>query len=270
MPKIPTKTGVYSSLLMSILIITVCAGCTEPSATTGTPVPATTSDQPKFVEGDIIAKTASSPDLFFLILSYDATKDQYERAFVNKKSDGSWFRSNDKSELADRILVETVYPAKVGHVISPAQITIETLSNNIPSPSTPALTPAPASPSAKTPAQTAQPDPFVGTWTFTNSYEENGTILKVVCTHQFVSSGNFSHFCAGQGEQVQQPDYGKWENLGDNSYVIMYPDENNPEQPYGFYEGFYYYLSYNPDLDTLTLVTEMIQDPIILTRVQSV
>jgi len=253
MPKIFTHAGMYSALLISICIITMCAGCSEQSETTKiTPAPTITSNQPKFVEGDIITKTASSSDLFLLILNYDTTKDKYERAFVNKKSDGSWFRINDQSEFADRILIEKVYPAKVGHVNSLSYIAIETPSNNIISTSTPALTP--------------QPDPIVGTWTFTHSFEENGTRMNVVCSHQFVSSKIFSHTCAGPGEPAQEADYGQWESLGDNSYVIMYPDDNIPEQPYGFYEGFYYNLSYNPEFDTLTMVDEAI----VLTRIQNV
>jgi hypothetical protein len=142
---------------------------------------------------------------------------------------------------------------------------METQSQNILSTSTPTLIPTPASTPTKTPALTPQADPIVGTWTFTNSYEENGSRINVVCTHQFVSSGNFSHSCAGPGEPAQEPDYGQWENLGDNSYVIMYPDKNNPEQPYGFYEGFYYNLSYNPEFDNLTMADETI----VLTRVKN-
>jgi hypothetical protein len=258
-----TNAWMYSALLIGILILTFCAGCSEQSETTKiTPMPTITSNQPKFIEGDIITKTASSTDLFLLILNYDSANDTYERAFVNKKSDGSWFRSNNISEFADRTLMEKLYPAKVGHVNSLSQTAVETPSKNILSTPTPALTPAltltPSVTQVKTDTLTPQPDPIVGTWTFTNSFEENGTRMNVVCSHQFVSWGNFSHSCAGPGEPAQEPDYGQWENLGDNLYVIMYPDGNNPEQPYGFYEGFYYNLSYNPESDTLTLVDETI------------
>jgi len=138
---ITNKAGVYFASVLSILIIIVfCAGCSEqPNAITVAPAPKITSIQPKFVEGDILAKTASSTDLFLLILKYDSIKDKYERAFINKKSDGSWFRSNDKSEFADRSQMEKLYPAKVGHVSSSSLILIETKT------STPITTSAPTS-----------------------------------------------------------------------------------------------------------------------------
>jgi len=107
MPKNFNTTGIYSALFISMLIITFCAGCAEDSEPPKiTSAPTITSNQPKFVEGDIIAKTTSSPDIFILILNYDAPLDKYERAFVNKKSDGSWFKSNNKTEFADRILID--------------------------------------------------------------------------------------------------------------------------------------------------------------------
>ena len=261
------NAGIYFAFFISMLIITFCAGCTEQSEPAKiTSAPTITSNQPKFVEGDIIAKTASSPDLFILILNYDAPLDKYERAFANKKSDGSWFRNTNKTEFTDRILIEKLYPAKVGHVTSLSQTAIETPSKNILLTSTVSSTPAPASTTTKTQTLTPQIDPIVGMWTFTNSFEENGSRMNVVCTHQFVTGGDFFHSCIGPGEPVQEPDYGQWKNLGANSYVIMYPNENNPEQTYGFYEGSYYNLSYNPEVDTLTILAEKINDNIVLKR----
>lgn len=112
-------------LLVAVVITAGCFSDDNNTLVTSSPAPpgsTITSIQTKFVPGDIIAKTASSTDLFFLILSYDATTDKYERASVNKKSDGSWYRNNDKSEFSDRIHMEKLYPATVGHVttISPA------------------------------------------------------------------------------------------------------------------------------------------------------
>jgi hypothetical protein len=271
MLKILNKTGIYSLVFSILLIIIVfCAGCSDDGATsTPQQTPAITTSQVKFVEGDIIAKSATSSDVYFVIMQYDATTDRYERAFINKKSDGSWERNSEKSEFADRDLVEKVYPAKVGHVNSLSQISVDTQANNVPLLSTSTLTQTPTSQPTKTQTLSQQVDSIIGTWTLTNTYDENGTKINVICTHQFMSSGNFSHFCAGPGEPTEQKEYGQWENLGDNSYVIKYPNINNPEQPYGFYEGFYYNLSYNPRLDTLTIVSEIINESVVLTRAKN-
>lgn len=85
MLKILPKTGIYSVVFSIMLIIIVfCAGCSD-EGTPSTPqqTPAITASQVKFVEGDIIAKSATSTDLYFVILNYDSTTDKYERAFVN-------------------------------------------------------------------------------------------------------------------------------------------------------------------------------------------
>lgn len=138
MPMRMTRAAVYSaSVIITLIVMLFCAGCSEPSNDTIiTQAPAISSVQSKFAEGDIIAKTVSSTNQFMLILHYDSANGTYERAFVNKKPDGSWFRSNDKSEFIDRTLMEKVYPAKVGHVSSLSQVPIET----IPSTSLPAQT----------------------------------------------------------------------------------------------------------------------------------
>jgi uncharacterized protein YkwD len=124
------RIAVYSAPVILILIITLfCAGCTEPSDDTiTTQPPAISSVQSRFAEGDIIAKTVSSTDQFMLILHYDADTGNYERAIVNKRSDGSWFRNTNQSERIDRTLMEKVYPAKVGHVGSLSQVPVETRS----------------------------------------------------------------------------------------------------------------------------------------------
>ena len=68
---------------------------------------------------------------------------------------------------------------------------------------------------------------------------------------------------------AQETDYGQWANLGGNSYVIMYPDENHPDEPYGFYDGFYYNLSFNPALDTLTIESEIMNERVVLHRMKN-
>jgi uncharacterized protein YkwD len=172
-------------VIITLIVILFCAGCFEPSDDT-TQVPAVSSVQPKFVEGDIIAKTASSPDQFMLILHYDSSNGTYERAIVNKKSEGSWFRSNNQSEFIDRALMEKVYPVKVGHVSSRSQVPVETrLSASLPAQTefvptastatkstTPAITPllsAATIPATRT--ITPSPSPTTGTATQTTTPE---------------------------------------------------------------------------------------------------
>jgi hypothetical protein len=115
-------------LMIGILIIAVLgAGCSDQSGSgTATPVPATTAVQPKFIAGDIIAKTATSTDTFWMIVKYDTKTDKYERALAYKKSDSSWYRKDNKTELAERQLTEKVYPAKVSHVSSISAVSITT------------------------------------------------------------------------------------------------------------------------------------------------
>jgi hypothetical protein len=118
----------YQFLIIGILIFAVlCAGCSDESNTvTTTPVPNTTAAQPKFVAGDIIAKTAASADSFWLIIKYDTKTDKYERALAFKKSGDTWYRKDNKTELADRSVTEKVYPAKVFHVSSISTVSIAT------------------------------------------------------------------------------------------------------------------------------------------------
>jgi hypothetical protein len=81
---------------------------------------------PKFVAGDIIAKTASSTDSIWLIKTYDAKTDKYERAITYKKSDGSWYRKDERTELSDRATTEKLYPVKVTHVSSLSAVPVIT------------------------------------------------------------------------------------------------------------------------------------------------
>lgn len=277
MLKIFTTTEIYSLFFSGMLVIAAfCAGCSDevtPSAQVQ--MPATTGSQVKFAEGDIIAKSATSTDLYFVILGYDPVTDQYERAFVEKKTDGSWVRSSDTAEFADRDLVEKVYPARVGHVSQVSQISIEAPPENVPFVSATAetvLQPVQSVPTKKPGSAqtlTLQTDPVAGNWTFTTSFEDNGTWISVVCTHQFISGGDFFHSCVSPDVPAQETDYGQWANLGDNSYVIMYPDENHPDEPYGFYDGFYYNLSFNQALDTLTIESEIMNERVVLHRVKN-
>ena len=108
-----------------VVLFAIFAGCSGESSQ-ATPVPTITAVGPKFVAGDIIAKTASSTDSVWLIAKYDATTDKYERAFTYKKSDGSWYRKDELTELADRAMTEKLYPAKVTHVSSLSAVPVVT------------------------------------------------------------------------------------------------------------------------------------------------
>ncbi|MCX6691495.1 MAG: hypothetical protein NTW33_05435 [Methanoregula sp.] len=108
-----------------VVLFAIFAGCSG-EASQATPVPTTTAVGPKFVAGDIIAKTASSTDSIWLIVKYDAKTDKYERAFTYKKSDGIWYRKDELTELADRAMTEKLYPAKVTHVSSISAVPVVT------------------------------------------------------------------------------------------------------------------------------------------------
>jgi hypothetical protein len=112
-------SGLLLILVPMLVLAVVLAGClgNESSAGNVTTV-MTTTPNAKFVTGDIIAKTATSADTLMLILNYDAAKDQYERAFVYKKPDGSFYRLDEKTDFPARSMIEKLYPARVSHVSS--------------------------------------------------------------------------------------------------------------------------------------------------------
>jgi len=122
------KSMKHHLLIIGFLIIAVLfAGCTDqPGSGTATPVPTTTSIEPKFVAGDIVAKTATSTDTYWLIIKYDSTTDKYERGFIYRSLQETWYRKDNKTELTERSLTEKVYPAKVFHVSSISAVSIAT------------------------------------------------------------------------------------------------------------------------------------------------
>jgi hypothetical protein len=107
-------------LLISIVLVAgvLIAGCSGSSPPATPAVTKTVAPPDKFVAGDIIAKSSSSTDQpLYLILSYNATKDTYTRAFIYRNTDGSWgHRVDTKNETVTRTLVEKVYPAKIAHI----------------------------------------------------------------------------------------------------------------------------------------------------------
>jgi len=118
----------YSLIFCGILIMAVLiAGCSDQSGSgTATPVQTTAATQPKFVAGDIIAKTPASTDTFWLIVKFDTKTDKYERAMVFKSLQQTWFRRDNWTETVERTLVEKLYPAKIFHADSIAAIPINT------------------------------------------------------------------------------------------------------------------------------------------------
>ncbi len=107
-------------IICAILVFVVLiAGCSDQSsAGTATPVPTTALPEAKFAAGDIIAKSASATDqMLYVITQYDAKSDKYTRAWIYKNTDGSWGHFTDnRTETAERTLVEKVYPVKLNHV----------------------------------------------------------------------------------------------------------------------------------------------------------
>jgi len=123
-----TRNGIVLFLAGILLLTVLSAGCSDngQSGTNLTTVP-TTALTAKFTAGDIIAKTATSTDTFLLIVKYDAATDRYERALAYEKSDGSWYRKDDRTEVVGRSVIERIYPAKVAHVVSLGEVPVVTL-----------------------------------------------------------------------------------------------------------------------------------------------
>ncbi len=107
----------YGLLLCLILILCVfLAGCSsQNTATTIKTVP--TTPAAKYTAGDIVAMTGSSQSGEQLIVSYDASADQYERALVVKNSDGTWgYPTGTSPSTISRVDMEKVYPVLITHV----------------------------------------------------------------------------------------------------------------------------------------------------------
>jgi hypothetical protein len=152
----------YSLIFGGILIMAVLiAGCSDQSGSTTTTVPVTAAIQPKFVAGDIIAKTPASTDTFWLIVKYDTKTDKYERAMVFKTLQQTWFRRDNKTETVDRTLAEKLYPAKIFHTDSIASIPI-----NTPAPTTVTVT-----------TTTSGPGPVISS--ITPNYGTIGTLVSI-------------------------------------------------------------------------------------------
>jgi len=118
---------VYGPLLGLLLVVCVLlAGCSSQSSTTITTTVPTTQATAKYTAGDVVAMTSSAQTGVWLIMSYDSSADQYERAIIVKNSDGSWgHRETSTTEKFPRAEMDKLYPIKLSHV-SVASITVQT------------------------------------------------------------------------------------------------------------------------------------------------
>ena len=140
------KRSRYGIILGLILVLGVfIAGCSsQPAANATTTANTTTASTTatattafsgiQFVAGDIAAKTSTSTDTFWLILDYDKTTDQYDRALIYKNTDGSWgHRINTNTEKSPRATMQKVYPVKIAHVaISSIPVVTPTVPTAVP------------------------------------------------------------------------------------------------------------------------------------------
>ena len=170
------RNGIVLILAGILLLAVLSAGCSDngQSGTNLTTVP-TTALMAKFTAGDIIAKTATSTDTFLLIVKYDAATDRYERALAYKKSDGSWYRKDDRTEVTGRSVIEKIYLAKVAHVVSLGEVPVVT-------PTAAATVPTVT---ATTTTTTAYPAPTV------SSILPNTALAGTVVTIRSISGTNF-------------------------------------------------------------------------------
>jgi len=122
-----------TGLLLMAVLLAGCSGEEQPAATT--PPVTTTVQAVKYSAGDIVARPAqASGEASYLILGYDRTTDQYERAWVYRNPDGNFgYRPDSRTEKSPRATVEKVYTVKLAHVpvssipvITPTVVTVAT------------------------------------------------------------------------------------------------------------------------------------------------
>ncbi|MFA5254361.1 MAG: IPT/TIG domain-containing protein [Methanoregula sp.] len=134
---------VYGLLLGLLLIVCVLfAGCSSQSSTTVTTTIPTTQATAKYTAGDVVAMTSSAQTGVWLIMSYDSSADQYERAIIVKNSDGSWgHRETSKTEKFPRAEMDKLYPVKLSHVsVASITPTIATTATTVASMAAPSIT----------------------------------------------------------------------------------------------------------------------------------
>jgi len=106
------------SLLLAGIFFAGCSGEEQVAVTPSVPTTVSTTLAAKYTSGDIIARSALATDTtYYLILGYDKNVDQYERAWINKNTDGTFgYRLDNRTDKSPRATVEKVYPVKISHV----------------------------------------------------------------------------------------------------------------------------------------------------------
>lgn len=117
-----------SITILFLFLFALVAGCAGNSSspnvtTTGTTAPGS---GPAFVAGDIVKNPKSTVQVAWLVISYDASTDMYERALVYPNADGSYgYRVNSNTEKYSRTLMDKVYTEKITNK-APASIPVQT------------------------------------------------------------------------------------------------------------------------------------------------
>ena len=123
----------FSLVFLFLLLFALVAGCagTPPSSNTTTPSTAVTNvpgSGPAFVAGDIVKSPTSTAPTAWLIISYDATTDQYERALIYPNPDGSWgYRMNTNTAKSSRTVMDRDYTKIINKAISSIPILTPTI-----------------------------------------------------------------------------------------------------------------------------------------------
>jgi hypothetical protein len=122
--------SILSGLCILLILCTFIAGCvnTTPANETAQPAvtPATITTGPLYGAGDVVKNPKVSSSTAWLVISYDAASDKYERALIYPNSDGSWgYRADSRTEKSDRSIMEKVYTEKIT-TLTPASVPVRT------------------------------------------------------------------------------------------------------------------------------------------------
>jgi len=146
------------SLSIFLVLGAAIMGCSSNSGSTATSstVTTVTTIAPLYTAGDIVG-SSSNPTTGWLIISYDSSADSYTRAFIYKKTDGTWgYRINSNTETYPRSTMEKVYKVKITHVTvssiptaAPTTVVTTTVTTKATTVATAATTTAASKPSFK-------------------------------------------------------------------------------------------------------------------------
>jgi hypothetical protein len=110
--------SILSSLCILLIACAFIAGCANTTPANETAQPAVTQATgtagPLYGAGDVVKNPKVSSSTAWLVISYDAASDKYERALIYPNSDGSWgYRADSRTEKSDRSVMEKVYTEKI-------------------------------------------------------------------------------------------------------------------------------------------------------------